>query len=105
MLSADATDEEIDAAATESITLIEPPLRKVRAPHFINIVREVAAGVVCPDDPTVCTKLDTDGYKIITTLDEFLDVLERHSSGDTVAVTVLRGGTTIELSVRLGAAE
>ena len=43
--------------------------------------------------------------KIITTLDEFLDVLERHSSGDTVAVTVLRGGTTIELSVRLGAAE
>jgi len=43
--------------------------------------------------------------KIITTLDEFLDVLERHSSGDTVAVTVLRGSTTIELSVRLGAAE
>ena len=43
--------------------------------------------------------------KIITTLDEFLDVLERHGSGDTVAVTVLRGGTTIELSVRLGAAE
>ena len=43
--------------------------------------------------------------KTITTLDEFLDVLERHSSGDTVAVTVLRGGTTIEFSVRLGAAE
>ena len=43
--------------------------------------------------------------KIITTLDEFLDVLERHSSGDTLAVTVLRGGTTLELSVRLGAAE
>ena len=65
----DITDEEIDAAATESITLIEPPLRKVRAPHFINIVREAAAGIVCPDDPSVCTKLDTDGYKIITTLD------------------------------------
>ena len=36
---------------------------------LVNIVREVAAGVVCPDDPSVCTKLDTDGYKIITTLD------------------------------------
>ena len=63
------TDEQIDAAAAEIITLIEPPLSKVRAPHFVNIVREVAAGVVCPDDPTVCTKLDTDGYRIITTLD------------------------------------
>ena len=63
------TDEAIDAALTESITLIEPPLRKVRAPHFINIVREAAAGIVCPDDPAVCTKLDTDGYKITTTLD------------------------------------
>ena len=63
------SDEEIDAAISESITLIEPPLRKVRAPHFINIVREAAASVVCPDDPAVCTKLDTDGYKITTTLD------------------------------------
>ena len=65
----DLTDEQIAAAATESITIIEPPLSKMRAPHFVNIVREIAAGVVCPDDPTVCTKLDTDGYKIITTLD------------------------------------
>ncbi len=63
------SDEEIDAALTETITLIEPPLRRVRAPHFINIVREVAASVICPDDPEVCTKLDTDGFKIITTLD------------------------------------
>mgnify|MGYP003332438686 FL=1 len=67
--TAEISDEAIDAAAIESITLIEPPLRKMRAPHFVNIVREVAAGVVCPDDPSVCTKLDTDGYKIITTLD------------------------------------
>ena len=67
--SKELTDEQIDAAATETVTLIEPPLRKVRAPHFVNIVREVAAGVVCPEDPTVCTRLDTDGYKIVTTLD------------------------------------
>ncbi len=67
--TSDITDPEIDAAISESITLIEPPLSQVRAPHFINIVREFAASVVCPDDPTVCTKLDTDGYKIITTLD------------------------------------
>jgi len=63
------TDQEINVAMTESITLIEPPLQKALAPHFINIVREVAASIVCPDDPIVCTKLETNGYKITTTLD------------------------------------
>jgi len=43
--------------------------------------------------------------RIIATVDEFLDVLERHNAGDTITVTVLRAGTTVELSVRLGAAE
>ncbi|NBR29058.1 MAG: PDZ domain-containing protein [Betaproteobacteria bacterium] len=43
--------------------------------------------------------------RIITKVDEFLDVLERHNAGDTIIVTVLRGGTTVELPVKLGAAE
>jgi len=43
--------------------------------------------------------------KPIATVDEFLDVLERHNAGDTVTATVLRGGTTVEVPVRLGAAE
>ncbi len=45
------------------------------------------------------------GDKLITKVDEFLDVLERHNAGDTIVVTVLRAGATVELPVRLGPAE
>ncbi len=43
--------------------------------------------------------------RLITTIDEFLDVLERHNAGDTIMVTLLRAGATVEVPVRLGAAE
>jgi S1-C subfamily serine protease len=43
--------------------------------------------------------------KLIATVDEFLDVLERHNAGDTIVVTVLRAGATVDLPVRLGVAE
>ena len=43
--------------------------------------------------------------KLITNVDEFLEVIERHNAGDTITVTVLRGGTTVELPVKLGPAE
>ena len=43
--------------------------------------------------------------KLITNVDEFLEVIERHNAGDTIIVTVLRGGTTVELPVKLGPAE
>jgi S1-C subfamily serine protease len=43
--------------------------------------------------------------KPIANVDEFLEVLERHNAGDTVSVTVLRGGTSVELPVKLGAGE
>ena len=45
------------------------------------------------------------GNKLITSVDEFLEVIERHHAGDTITVTVLRSGTTVELPVKLGAAE
>jgi len=40
----------------------------------------------------------------VTTLDEVLDSLERHQPGDSVKVTLLRGGKTVDVTVRLGAA-
>ena len=43
--------------------------------------------------------------KLIVSVDEFLDVLERHQPGDTLTVTVLRGGATVELRVQLGRLE
>ena len=43
--------------------------------------------------------------KLIVSVDEFLDVLERHQPGETLTVTVLRGGATVELRVQLGRLE
>jgi len=40
--------------------------------------------------------------KLVSTLDEMLDALERHQPGETVALTLLRGGKTIEIKVKLG---
>ena len=37
--------------------------------------------------------------KPVATLDEFLDVIERHQASDTITVTVLRAGAAVELSV------
>ena len=45
------------------------------------------------------------GDSAVATLDEILAVLERHQAGDSVALTVLRGGKAIELKVRLAASE
>jgi S1-C subfamily serine protease len=41
----------------------------------------------------------------VATVDDFLDVIERSNAGDVIGVTVLRGGTPVELQVRLGPAE
>ena len=43
--------------------------------------------------------------KVVNSLDEFLEVIERRQSGDTLKVTVLRAGAPLELSVQLGPAE
>ncbi len=40
--------------------------------------------------------------KPVATLDEMLDALERHQPGDTVALTLLRGGKSVEIKVKLG---
>jgi S1-C subfamily serine protease len=41
----------------------------------------------------------------VATLDDMLDALERHQPGELVKLTLVRGGRTIELPVRLGAAQ
>ena len=42
-----------------------------------------------------------DGQKV-ETVDQFLDIIESHQPGDTVVLTVLRGGRKRDLTVRLG---
>jgi len=43
--------------------------------------------------------------KPVASLDDVLEVLEARQPGDTVAVTLLRGGKTLELRIRLAASE
>ena len=56
-----------------------------------------AAGEIVAGD--IITAL---GGKPVTSLDELLEALEQHRPGDTVKLSVLRAGTPVELSVRLG---
>jgi S1-C subfamily serine protease len=43
--------------------------------------------------------------KSVTSLDELLEALEKHRPGETVSLTVLREGKSMEVSVRLSLAE
>ena len=43
--------------------------------------------------------------KPVATVDEFLDVIERHNGGDVIIVTVLRENKPVELPVKLGTPE
>jgi peptidoglycan glycosyltransferase len=62
-------DAALEAAKSETITLVEAPLLKMNAPHFVNRVRDIASEILCPPEDSFCTRLDTDGYRIVTTLD------------------------------------
>jgi peptidoglycan glycosyltransferase len=63
------TNAEIDAARVEKIILIPPPLNKMRAPHFVNRVRDVLSGILCTTTEGCQQQLETSGYKVVTSLD------------------------------------
>jgi membrane peptidoglycan carboxypeptidase len=61
--------EEYDEAKLEPVVIKPQVSASWRAPHFVWQVREALAGLVCPDTPTDCEKVDTGGYRVTTTLD------------------------------------
>ena len=63
------TDAEIEAARTEEIILIPSPLVEMKAPHFVNRVRDFLVGILCTDTEGCQQQLDTGGYKVISSLD------------------------------------
>ena len=60
---------EYEAAKLEPVVITKQVSATWRAPHFVWQVREALSGIVCPDDPTDCTEVDTGGYRVTTTLD------------------------------------
>ena len=60
---------EYEAAKNEPVELVQQVSAAWKAPHFVWQVRRDLATLLCPDSPTDCPKVDTGGYKVITTLD------------------------------------
>ncbi len=60
---------EYEAAKDEPVVITRQVSATWRAPHFVWQVREALVGILCPDDPTDCTEVDTGGYRVTTSLD------------------------------------
>jgi membrane peptidoglycan carboxypeptidase len=63
------TREEYDQAKLEPAIIKPQVSASWRAPHFVWQVREALTGILCPDTPLDCEKVDTGGYRVTTTLD------------------------------------
>ncbi len=57
------------AAEAEPVILTPPPAQNWLAPQFVWQVRHQLGTILCPSTPDACEKVDTGGYKVITTLD------------------------------------
>ena len=64
------TAEDYDKAMKEPVILAAQATPRWRAPHFVWQVRRELGSILCgPDVGQDCEKIDTGGYKVITTLD------------------------------------
>jgi membrane peptidoglycan carboxypeptidase len=64
------TVNDYEAAKSEPVILAPQLGVQWQAPHFVWQVREELARILCPDlQVDACDKIDTGGYKVITTLD------------------------------------
>ncbi len=61
------TDADFEAAKVEPVILASQGADKWRAPHFVWQVREELGQLLCGE--AQCEKIDTGGYKVISTLD------------------------------------
>jgi membrane peptidoglycan carboxypeptidase len=65
------TDAQFVAAESEPVVLHPAPQQPMVAPQFDLMVRRQLADLLCSPgtDPTDCARVDTGGYKVVTTLD------------------------------------
>jgi penicillin-binding protein 1A len=67
---ANHSPDEYDAAEHEPVVLSNQATPPWKAPQFVWQVRQELAGIICgTDTANGCEKLDTGGYKVVTTLD------------------------------------
>ena len=63
------TAAEYEAAKDEPVELRQQVSVDWKAPQFVWQVRRDLAQMLCPDNPNDCPKVDTGGFRVITTLD------------------------------------
>jgi membrane peptidoglycan carboxypeptidase len=64
------TTAEYEAAMKEKVVLVAPTVARWKAAHFVWQVRRQLGQILCgSDNADSCEKVDTGGYRIITTLD------------------------------------
>ena len=62
------TAEDYEAAKDERVVLTPRAAATWKAPHFVWQVREALGEILCPDSPDDCERIDTGGFRVITTL-------------------------------------
>ncbi|MCI0584295.1 MAG: transglycosylase domain-containing protein [Chloroflexi bacterium] len=61
---------EYEAAKTEEVVLAPPADTPVKAGHFVDRVHEQLGAILCGEEnASTCEKVDTGGYRVVTTLD------------------------------------
>ena len=64
------TTADYERAMEEPVVLTPPAATRQRAPHFVLVAREELGRILCGESQaTSCPKVDTGGYRVITTLD------------------------------------
>ncbi len=63
------TIDEYEAAKAAPIILVPQAVKPWNAAHFVWQVRNELARILCGDETTTCEKVDTGGYRVVTTLD------------------------------------
>ena len=63
------TDADFEAAKTEPVILASQAADQWLAPHFVWQVRDELGQILCGSSADDCEKIDTGGYRVITTLD------------------------------------
>jgi len=63
------TDADYEAAKQEPVILASQAADRWLAPHFVWQVRDELGQILCGSGADTCEKIDTGGYRVITTLD------------------------------------
>jgi len=58
-----------EAAKAEPVVLTPRAAATWKAPHFVWQVRRALGEILCPDSPGDCERIDTGGFRVVTTLD------------------------------------